>query len=81
MGRNAIAEAAYRALVMGDVINLNHYRKRRERLRSESDAVANRTRTGRKKIERDSARRDSERHRQELDGKLIDLNPGDDQPA
>lgn len=81
MGRNAIAGTTYRALVMGDVINLNHYRKRRERLRGESDAVANRTRTGRKKFERDSARRDSERHHRELDGKLIDLSPGDDQPA
>ena len=63
---------------MGDVVNLNQYRKRRERLRAERRGAENRTRMGRTKLERDTATNEDERHHRELDGKRIERPPGDE---
>ena len=64
---------------MGDVVNLNHYRKRKERLEGERRAVERRAKTGRGKTDRELARDESERRQRNLDGKRIDSNmPGDE---
>ena len=64
---------------MGDVVNLNHFRKRKERLDGERRAAERRAKTGRKKTDRERARSESERRRNDLDGKRIDSStPGDD---
>ena len=66
---------------MGDVVNLNHYRKRRDRQQAERRAAENRAKSGRGKLERESTRRDAEHHRHKLDGKRLDRGPGEDTPA
>ena len=66
---------------MGDVVNLNHYRKRRDRQRAARRAAENRAKLGRGKLERESTHRDGERHRHKLDGKRLDRGPGEDTPA
>ncbi len=63
---------------MGDVVNLNHYRKRRERLRAEKRGAENRTSIGRTKLERDTAANVAERRHRKLDGKRIERPPGDE---
>ncbi len=63
---------------MGDVVNLNHYRKRRERLRAEGRGAENRARKGRTKLERDTATNEAERRQRKLDGKRIERSPGDE---
>ena len=57
---------------MGDVIQLNQYRKKRTRLARSRDAAANRARHGRGKEERDAARREREREALGLDAKLLE---------
>ena len=66
---------------MGDVVNLNQYRKRRERADAARRAAANRAKAGRGKAERESLRGESNRRDSELDGKLIEREPGEDSPA
>lgn len=64
---------------MGDVVNLNHYRKRKERLDGERRAVERRAKAGRGKAEREMARSESKRRQSDLDGKRIDSStPSDD---
>ena len=63
---------------MGDVVNLNHYRKRRERLRAGRRAAENRERLGRTKLERDTATTEAERRHREHDGKRVERTPGDE---
>ncbi len=63
---------------MGDVVNLNQYRKRRERLRAEGRGAENRARIGRTKLERDTATNEAERRQRKLDGKRIERPPGDE---
>jgi len=57
---------------MGDVVNLNKYRKARRARDEKKDAAINRIKFGRNKAElreQDGARRDAER---ELDGKAME---------
>ncbi len=66
---------------MGDVVNLNHYRKRRKRAHAGKRGAETRARTGRTKDEREVTRNDAERRERELDGKRIERAPGEDTPA
>jgi hypothetical protein len=63
---------------MGDVVNLGHYRKQRERALANKKAAAKRAKFGRKKVDRDVARQESDRAQNDLDSKRIDHGPGDD---
>ncbi len=57
---------------MADVVNLNRYRKRRDRQDAEKTAAANRLRHGRSKAEREKLRRDGEKTAKDLDNKRLD---------
>ena len=63
---------------MGDVVNLGHYRKQRERALANKQAAAKRAKFGRKKVDRDVTRQESDRAQNDLDGKRVDHGPGDD---
>lgn len=54
---------------MGDVVNLNRYRKAQARAERERQAEENRVRFGRPKAETQARRRDEERAQRDLDGK------------
>ena len=54
------------------IVNLNQYRKKRRRAEAQRRAVDNRVRFGRSKQERGKDQRDSERAKNELDGKRPD---------
>ena len=56
---------------MGDVVNLNKYRKTKQRLGGAKAAVQNRVRFGRDKGEREKARVEQERTAKELDDKRL----------
>jgi len=66
---------------MGDVINLNRYRKRRERCAAEERASENRVKSGLPRHDRDVLERERQHHRRGLDGKHLDPDPPDDAPA
>lgn len=57
---------------MGDIVNLNRFRKQQERRRKESEAAGNRVRFGRTKAERTQDRNEEERRNRDLDGKKRD---------
>ncbi len=57
---------------MGDVVNLNRFRKTRERAERAKEAEVNRIRFGRSKAEKTSERLESERRTQILDGNKLD---------
>jgi hypothetical protein len=57
---------------MGDVVNLNRFRKTRDRAERVKDAEANRIRFGRTKAEKERDRQEAERKSQDLDGKKLD---------
>lgn len=57
---------------MGDIVNLNRFRKQQERRRKDSEAAENRVRFGRTKAERDRIRDEEERRSRDLDGKKRD---------
>ena len=57
---------------MGDVINLNRFRKQRERTQREAQAAVNRTRFGRTKDEKKRDVDDTKRQDHNLDGKKLD---------
>ncbi|CAO3429627.1 DUF4169 family protein [Azospirillum doebereinerae] len=57
---------------MGDVVNLNRFRKTRERAERAKEADANRVRFGRTKAEKLRDRQEAERGTQDLDGKKLD---------
>ena len=63
---------------MGEVVNLNQYRKKRERLERKKAAAANRVRFGRRKEDVKRSKRERERERTELDAKA--LKDSDDTP-
>ncbi len=63
---------------MGDIVNLNHYRKRRERQLAKQRKSERSARSSRLKAERDSTRHDAEHARRDLDGKRIESTPGDE---
>lgn len=57
---------------MGDVVNLNRFRKTRERAERAKEAEANRIRFGRTKVEKVRDKKETERKTQTLDGKKLD---------
>ena len=54
------------------VINLNRYRKRRERSEAEARAAENRVRFGRSKEQRNKEQREGERATHEIENKRLD---------
>jgi hypothetical protein len=69
-----MAEAAEpgRTAEMGDVVNLNQYRKQRSRTASQERASENRARFGRSKDDKSRQWRENERNNREFDGKQLD---------
>ena len=65
---------------MGEVINLNQYRKQREKAEKAQRSAGNRLRHGRTREERINARQESDGQTQEFDGKRLDPGPSDDPP-
>ena len=63
---------------MGNIVNLNQFKKRRERGLKEQRAQRNRVKSGQAKADRDSLCREIEQRRRELDGKRFDRRPGED---
>jgi hypothetical protein len=57
---------------MGDVVNLNRYRKSREKVATGRQAAENRVRSGQTKPAKAKLRQDAERQDAELDGKKLD---------
>jgi hypothetical protein len=57
---------------MGDVVNLNQYRKQRSRVISQKRASENRVRFGRSKDDKTRQAHDSDRTSRELDSKQLD---------
>jgi hypothetical protein len=57
---------------MGDVINLNRFRKQRARSEREETAARNRVRFGRSKEEKARERSETARMNRELEGKKLD---------
>jgi hypothetical protein len=61
-----------RERVMGDVINLNRFRKARARAEDAKQAEENRSRFGRSKEQKRRQEREDERKAKDLDGKKLD---------
>jgi hypothetical protein len=59
-------------ILMGDLVNLNRFRKRSEREQEARQAAGNRARFGRSKAERDAADRRAQRANEVLDQHRID---------
>jgi hypothetical protein len=57
---------------MGDVVNLNRFRKAKEKAVREAQAAANRTRYGRTKEQRAREKDEAARTAKDLDSKKID---------
>ena len=57
---------------MGDVVNLNQIRKRRERVAADQRARENRIQHGRSKDERIKSAREAEKAKRELDDKKLE---------
>jgi hypothetical protein len=57
---------------MGDLVNLKQFKKRADRVRSEQEAAANRTRFGRTRSEREIEKARTERARALIDQHRID---------
>jgi len=64
---------------MGDIVNLNQYRKQRQRADQTKQAAENRVRFGRSKSERARTRLQQDRRSQDLDGKRRDDSRPDEQ--
>jgi hypothetical protein len=64
---------------MGDLVNLNTFRKRKERARAERVAAEHRVQYGRSTADKTANRFDSERDKKSLDGKMLD--DGGNKPA
>jgi hypothetical protein len=63
---------------MGDVVNLNRYRKQRQRLDEAKQAAENRVKFGRDKAERAKLRAEQERDAQDHANKHLDSKRPDD---
>ena len=63
---------------MGDIVNLNQFRKRRERELKDSRSFDKRIKSSQNKAKRNSLRHEIEQRRRELDGKRFDNSPGED---
>ena len=57
---------------MGDVINLNRYRKKQARLARTRQSAANRAKRGLGKREKEAARREREQEARRLDARLLE---------
>jgi hypothetical protein len=57
---------------MGDVVNLNRYRKQRQRIEDAKQATENRVRFGRDKAERTRTKAEQERETRNLDNSHLD---------
>jgi hypothetical protein len=57
---------------MGDVVNLNRYRKQRQRIEDAKQAAENRVRFGRDKAERARTKAEQERETRNLDNSHLD---------
>ncbi|WP_448207349.1 DUF4169 family protein [Azospirillum sp. sgz302134] len=57
---------------MGDVVNLNRFRKMRDREEREKVAEENRVRFGRTKAEKQRDRQEAERKTRDLEGKKVE---------
>jgi hypothetical protein len=57
---------------MADIVNLNRYRKRRDRREAVKAAAANRVRHGRAKIDREKERRENEKATKDIEDKRLD---------
>lgn len=57
---------------MGEVVNLNRFRKARARAEDAKQAAENRTRHGRSKDDKRRGRSEQERSSKELDGKKLE---------
>jgi hypothetical protein len=57
---------------MADIVNLNQYRKRRDRHAVNKRAAENRVRHGRTKIERERGKQETEKNRKDLDDKRLE---------
>ncbi len=71
---------------MAEIINLNHFRKAKQKAEKKSQAARNRVRHGRRKDDRVRLEMEEERRRQDLDGRNIrdrlqDDPQGEDEPA
>lgn len=65
---------------MGDVVNLNQYRKKAQRAEKEQRAALGRARSGRTKAERVTTRGDSDRRGATLDGKRLETDGSTERP-
>lgn len=63
---------------MGEIVNLNQYRKKREREEKNLHGAENRARSTRKKGDRLAARFEAERRDAKLDGKRLEHKPPDE---
>jgi hypothetical protein len=61
---------------MGDIVNLNKYRKQRQRTEHAKQAAENRVRFGRSKSDRARTRSEQDRSSQDLEGKRRDDGSG-----
>lgn len=66
---------------MGDVVNLNQYRKQRERSSRESRAAENRVRHGKTKADRIMNEREQAQLDQDLEGKRLSDETEPDEPS
>jgi hypothetical protein len=57
---------------MGDIINLNKFRKARNKAKADAQATENRQRFGRTKASRTQTRAEAEQAKRDLDGKELD---------
>jgi len=57
---------------MADIVNLNQFRKKRDRRNAEKRAAENRSRFGLSKDERGKAQRESDKLKKELDDKRLE---------
>ncbi|MCG8691101.1 MAG: DUF4169 family protein [Minwuiales bacterium] len=65
---------------MGDVVNLNQYRKQRDRQARKKQAAENRVKHGQRRPDRLSYERERARHEQELDSKRLHESVEPDDP-
>jgi hypothetical protein len=57
---------------MADIVNLNQYRKKRDRQTAAKEAAENRVRFGRTKAERSKGRREADKAAKDLDDKRLE---------
>ncbi len=67
---------------MAEIVNLNHFRKARQKADKDTQAARNRMHHGRRKDDRQRQDREEHRRRQKLDGRQLgDDGHGGDEPA